>query len=256
MTHACAESLSRERLRIPGPAGALSAELVYPSSDPASHLVVILNPHPLMGGTMQNNLVAALATHLAGEPGDACGASGPSAAATLRFDYRGVGESEGERADVESSMAQFWQSGTAPQDDGLIADASAVLRWAGRSIGLPTAMVGYSFGAYAAVRALAERGGGVNDAPLAGPLVLISPTLRQHPFAALELLRLPLLVIYSDDDFATPRDVTERWLAALPFPPQSLCVEGGQHFFKGREPRVAGACAAFVRSILAAGAMA
>ena len=228
------ECVTRERLSIAGPAGMLAAELVYPAADSASALAVLANPHPLMGGTMHNNVIASLAEQLPG-----------NRIVTLRFDYRGVGESEGDRADVEAAMAEFWRSGHAPQDAGLIADALSIVSWAQRRVALPMAIVGYSFGAYAAVSVICT--------VQAQALVLVSPTLCQHDFAGFESIDQPVLVIYSDNDFATPRQTTEDWLASLPAAVQSLCVEGGEHFFKGREARIVGAAGAFIHSALARG---
>lgn len=225
------DQLIHEQLTIPGPAGGLSAELIYPVEGRACAAIVLVNPHPLMGGTMQNNVIAALAENLPVE-----------GLVTLRFDYRGVGHSEGDRADVEAAMAAFWKSGHAPQDEGLIDDAQAVLRWADRHLELPVAVVGYSFGAYAALRMITDRERGAT--------VLISPTLKQHCFQCVTTTEAPLLVIYSDDDFATPRQSTESWLASLPVPVQSLCIPGGEHFFKGLEARVTGAVGAFIRSTM------
>ena len=227
-----ADLLTRERVTIGGPAGMLSAELVYPSSDPASHLVVVVNPHPLMGGTMQNNVVLAVAEAL---PCDGF--------ATLRFDYRGVGDSDGGRADVEAAMAQFWQTGTAPQDEGLIDDAVCVSRWAARHAPLPLVLIGYSFGAYAAARVAAQ--------VRAARLVLVAPTLCQHAFPCVASLDRPLFVVYGDNDFATPRETTEAWMAASTVRPQSLRLPDADHFFRGREASVSAACAAFIRSPLA-----
>jgi alpha/beta superfamily hydrolase len=221
--------LTRERVTINGPAGALVGELDYPASDPASYLAVIANPHPLMGGTMENNVVVALAESL---PRDGC--------ATLRFDYGGVGLSGGDLGDVEAAMAQFWQTGTAPQDEGLIDDLHAVVRWARRNVLLPIVLVGYSFGAYAAARVAAS-------ADIAR-VVLVAPTLSQHAFPDADSARPSMLVVFGDDDFATPRERTQAWIGTRAFPPQWRCVAGGDHFFRRREAEVCEACAAFITS--------
>jgi alpha/beta superfamily hydrolase len=138
-------------------------------------------------------------------------------------------------------MAEFWRTGHAPEDAGMLGDARAALRWArSQAPGLPVVLVGYSFGAAAAVRLL-------NEDAVAGA-VLIAPTLRQHDYSpAAARTTPPLLVIYSDNDFATPLGVTETWLATVDA--QSRCIPGGDHFFLGRERDVAGACTVFASRV-------
>ena len=223
--------LTVERVSIPAEAGMLAGEISYADDVDAGYLALLLNPHPHMGGSMCNGLIAHLATGLVS-----------SGAVVVRFDYRGVGASEGVTPDVAASMAEFWRSGRAPEDEGMIADARAALRWARREAPqIPVLLVGYSFGAAAATRLLADEG--VSGA------VLIAPTLRQHDFSgAAAPVTPPLLVIYSDNDFATPLGVTQSWLATVDA--DSHCIVGGDHFFLGLEAEVAGACATFASRVL------
>jgi alpha/beta superfamily hydrolase len=215
-----------ELVRIPVENGTLAAELAYPDDRPA-FAAVIVNPHPHMGGSMQNNLVTALAERLA-ETG-----------VTLRFDYRGVGESDGTRLDLADSLGQFWRTGNAPEDPLMVEDARAAIRWLGSNIDAPLIAIGYSFGAYAAVRAL-------DDDPAA--LILVSPTITQHDFKSLDARQMPTLVIFSDNDFATPAVRTWAWASQLPFPVLLKCCAGAEHFFRGQETSVSDCCAAFIES--------
>ena len=125
-----------ERVRIPGPAGALAATWELPAAPPRG-LVLHLHPHPIHGGTRQNNVVR----H---------GALGSLAAgcAALRIDFRGVGESEG-----------VYDEGR-----GEVDDAEAAFRWLqARHPGLPVFIWGFSFGSRvgldAAIRLRAEVAG-------------------------------------------------------------------------------------------------
>ena len=68
---------------IPGPAGRLEAKY-YKSKKNTSPIALVLQPHPQYGGTMNNKVVTTLMKAF-----DLCGA------ATLRFNFRGVGQSEG-----------------------------------------------------------------------------------------------------------------------------------------------------------------
>ena len=83
-----------ECAQIPVPSGELEAELAYPAVDRAKRAIVIVGPHPLLGGDMQNNLVAALAERLAA-----------TGSMTLRFNYEGVGASSGPRMLTASDCA-------------------------------------------------------------------------------------------------------------------------------------------------------
>jgi alpha/beta superfamily hydrolase len=227
-----AEGLVRERVRIATPTrGTLAGELAYGATDPAFG-VVITNPHPHMGGSMENNLVAALASRLAEE-----------GAATLRFDYAGVGESDGSRLNLHESLAGFWRTGHAPEDPLMADDARAAYLWMRRQLEAPLSVIGYSFGAWAAVEAM-------DNTAQPAALVLISPTITQHAFDRLGARPIPMLVAYSDNDFATPAESTRRWIAGLGIPVVERCFCGAEHFFRGCERTVAEVCIGFFRSLL------
>ena len=226
------EEVTRERVSISGPRGLLAGELAYPAGRP-NYVCAIFSPHPHMGGSADNNLVAAIAEGVA----EAGGVS-------LRFDYAGVGRSEGPPMDVSASMAAFWETGRAPEDPHMLADAAAASQWlSDMGRGLPLLLVGYSFGAYVAAQCC----GDLRPAAIAA----ISPTLTQHDFSPLrDADSPPLIVIYSDDDFATPLTRTQAFLASLPRPAQSYCVTGGEHFFRGSEPVVTRIVTDFFQSVL------
>ncbi len=78
--------LSRGELahEIPGPSGVLQAVLRQSASDEMNHLFIICHPHPQHGGTMQNKVVTTLAR-----------AAGDLGISSIRFNYRGVGASDG-----------------------------------------------------------------------------------------------------------------------------------------------------------------
>jgi uncharacterized protein len=225
------DGIVREQVRIPVMHGSLAGELAYHSSQRPRFAAVLVNPHPHMGGSMQNNLIAALATGLAAAGG-----------ATLRFDYRGVGQSDGTHLDLTRSLAEFWQSGHAPEDPLMIDDARAAMEWMRGTVHAPTIVVGYSFGCYAAVHAL-------RASPDA--LILISPTISQHDLTRLAEFSPRTLVLHSDNDFATPADATRSWVSQFDFPIVSICYSGAEHFFRGRENGVIADCTRFVDSAMA-----
>src|ERR1700730_16929112 len=109
---------------------------------------VLCHPHPLYGGDMDNPVVMR-AAEVVGEVGDA----------TLRFNFRGVGASTGTH-----------DKGAGEQDDV----RAAVAALAGHlPPGSPVGVIGYSFGAWTATRAMRP-----GDAPLG----LIAPPLGMFDF--------------------------------------------------------------------------
>lgn len=225
--------LTRERVYIPGPRGRLAGELSYPHDKTARAAVLIANPHPLMGGAVGNNVVERLALDL-----PAYGY------VTLRFDYGGVGKSGGEPVDVAKNMRPFWETGTSPADPGMAEEIGYASAWLGSQFDLPQAGIGYSFGAYALVSSSADR---------LAALVLISPTVARHDFSSFKADGRPTMVIYSDDDFATPIEVIHQWLDSLDPPARRCLLTSGEHFYRGMEPRIVGACADFIGQTLAEG---
>ena len=187
--------------------------------------VIDRQPPPTHGGRTGNRVLVRLAEELAGEGG-----------VVLSFDFSGVGESGGPRIDVVESMSQFWQTGSAPEDLRMVDDTRHALSWIARTARLPLMVLGYSFGAYAATLALTD----AVDA-----LVLISPTVGQHDFSALQRRMIAKLIVHSDNDFATPRADLDAWMARLPGPLETCCIPSGDHFFRGQEDAVADTCREF-----------
>lgn len=222
------ETLIHEKIVIPASRGTLAAELCYTTENP-SMVCLLLNPHPHMGGSMKNNLIAYLSEHLV-----ECGV------ATLKFDYAGIGESEGEGVDLVKSMAEFWKSGSSAEDCGMIEDAQAVVDWAEASLGLPIVLIGYSFGTYVASELVKRE---------MRACVMINPTLTQHGITVpVENTGLSL-VLYSSDDFATPQSTTHEWIDGLSTSLRWVRIVGGDHFYRNREREVTSHVKSFIQSI-------
>ena len=163
--------------------------------------VVITHPHPLYGGSMDNNVVWTAAK-----------AYGDLGCATLRFNFRGVGASTGR-----------YGEGIAEAEDV----AGAVTYLASKVTG-PCYVVGYSFGAAVAARALLE------GLKVAGA-VLISPPIAFMDLGFLhETPGLSLIVVGDEDDLAPLAEIEE--LCRRRQPPVDLrVVAGADHFYGGRE---------------------
>jgi len=108
-----------ERFMLAGPAGLLASTLELPAGSPRA-AVLLLHPHPLHGGTRQNNVVryGALGALEAG-------------CVALRFDFRGVGQSQG-----------TYDDGIGEVDDA----EAAFLYLEQRFPGIPVFIWGFSFG--------------------------------------------------------------------------------------------------------------
>ena len=189
-------------IRVPdGPA--LEARL-GPVASPKGGFVVC-HPHPLYGGDMDNPVVIRAA-----EVAQAAGY------ATLRFNFRGAGGSEGAH-----------DKGRGEQDDVTGGDGGA--RRPVCPPGAGSGCIGYSFGAAMAARATRP---GAPDAPLG----LIAPPLGMYDFDFLqgELPAEPgrLLLVAGTADSYCPVEALHR-LAALTSAEERI-IEGADHFFFGK----------------------
>ncbi|MEE4261753.1 MAG: alpha/beta fold hydrolase [Desulfobacteraceae bacterium] len=161
--------------------------------------VAITHPHPLYGGDMRNNVVAAVSRTYQ-----------KFGCTTLRFNFRGVGGSQGnyddgmgEQEDVRAAVAYLADSGIRQID-----------------------LAGYSFGAW--VNALA-----VNDGLKVDNMIMVSPPVAFIDFKSISnLSSLKLIVTGSRDDIA-PADRVEKlyptWNPAAKFE----VIEGADHFYGG-----------------------
>jgi uncharacterized protein len=198
----------------------LEGELTYPDGV-AVGAVVIAGPHPFLGGSMQNNVVCGLADGLPRR-----------GVALLKFNYRGVGNSDGPSADVTADLIEFLATSHSAdeatyRDD--LASAGAYLRES-LDQSMPLALIGYSFGC-SLLSSTVDR----HDIPLA----LIAPTIGTHEYTAFENLPNPILLVAPDADFAAEANQTRQWFDRLQGPKR--LVHGGfdGHFFRGFEERLA-----------------
>jgi uncharacterized protein len=194
--------INERPLAVPvGPTIQLQALLAMPPS-PAGG-VVLCHPHPLYGGDMDNPVVVRAA--------EVCG---EARLATLRFNFRGVGESTGSH-----------DEGRGEQDDLRAAlDHLAGLL----SPGAALAAAGYSFGAAVTARVAMRR-------PLAG-VALIAPALAMPALADLGNLAAVkghLLLVAGTADTYCPRDALERLGRTVPHATVRT-VDGADHFFFGK----------------------
>lgn len=192
----------RKILSFPGPAGAIQAILSAPDIAPAliTDAVVVCHPHPLHSGTMHNKVVHYLAKTF-----------NDQGAAALRFNYRGVGESEG-----------HYDDGAGETDDVL-----AALDWLRERY--PNArlwLAGFSFGVYTSLRASTQRN-------IAG-LISVAPPVHLFDLISLPTPQCPWLVIQGDQDMVVSFQAVQQWLTHLAVTPRFVPLEGIGHFFHGK----------------------
>ena len=191
-----------QALTLAGPVGALEALTACPAAAPVLATAVILPPHPLHGGTMQNKVVHALAR-----------AFGELGVASVRFNFRGVGASAGSFA----------------HGVGETEDALAVIDWVrAQRPGGAVWLAGFSFGAYVAWRAAVSS--------QASGLITVAPAVNLYDFSALSLPSCPWLLIQGEADEVVPVEVVRAWFSGMAPRPQAqaLFLPGVGHFFHGR----------------------
>ncbi len=190
-----------ERLEFTGAAGRVQALRDTPEGTPLG-VAVIAHPHPLFGGTMDNKVVQTLARAFV-----------QSGWTALRFNFRGVGASEGEH-DGGRGEAEDMQR--------LIAQAAP----AG-----PLALAGFSFGAFVAAQCVAA----LWDQRDVRHVVLVGTAASRFAVPALPAASHGrALVIHGEQDDTVPLASVLDWAR-----PQSLpvtVIPGVEHFFHGQLP--------------------
>ena len=190
---------------LDGPAGKLEALLEEPDDRPPGEACVLCHPHPLFGGTMHNKVVYRMARALR-----------RSGSVVLRFNFRGVGRSQGEHA----------------EGVGEIEDARAAVEWLrGRYSGLPCSLAGFSFGS----RVILELGCALGDA---ARLVAVGFPTSAGEAPYLASCQVPKFFITSTADQYAPRQEMEMLYAKIASPKQMIWIEAEDHFFGGALDRL------------------
>lgn len=180
--------------------------------------VVIAHPHPQYGGNMHSLVVSTLFTHLVG-----------SGSAVLRFNFRGVGGSEGEHDFGEGEQLD-------------VRAAVEAMATAGDEQ-CPLVLAGWSFGADMALTC---------DAPELAGWFLVAPPLRvvnADRFKAAPDPRPKWLAVPERDQFNPPDQALAAiadWANAEIYP-----VGGADHFLVGRTDNLNGLIDEFLASLAA-----
>ncbi|MFH2046468.1 MAG: dienelactone hydrolase family protein [Pseudomonadota bacterium] len=168
------------------------------------HGVVITHPHPLYGGNMYNNVVEAIQSVYQ-----------KKGYATLRFNFRGVGDSSGayedgigEQKDVVAAYKFFKKMGVEQID-----------------------LCGYSFGTWVNAQ--------IKDKIAVNTSIMVSPPVAMMKFeTGLKINHLMLAVTGSEDGFAPP-ELVEKFVSILNGTADIKVIDGADHFFLGYEDKLA-----------------
>ena len=174
--------------------------------------IVICHPHPLYGGDMYNNVVEALQ-----------GEFSRRGFSTLRFNFRGVGGSEGVHG-----------GGEAERED--LKGAIEFLSGEG-----PLWLAGYSFGAGVATQVIQGDG-------RIGGFICVSPPVQMYDFSPLQGFGGPKLLVAGDSDFVCPLRELQELFSSLPEPKALRVVSGADHFWWGREGELGRICGEFLEA--------
>ena len=208
-------------LMIAGPAGNIEAVLHAGAADGvfAGHhwLVVLCHPHPVHGGTMDNKVVTTLmrcyrdlGVHV------------------LRFNFRGVGASEGE---FDNAI-------------GECDDLRAVLAWVQQQLpGLGLLLAGFSFGSSIAAQVS-------HDLPGVRHLTLVAPPVERYPYDRAGHFPCPVCVVIGGKDERVNVAGVHTWAAALQPPAPLLAYPEAGHFFHGYLTQLKSDLAEHLRRVL------
>ena len=189
-----------ESYMLEGPAGRLEALLEVPEDREPVEACLVCHPHPQFGGTMHNKVVYRIARGLR-----------RSGAAVLRFNYRGVGGSEGS---YDNAV-------------GELEDARAALEWLRRRYPhLPYSLAGFSFGSRIILRL------GCSLPEVRRLIAVGFPTKfgDEHPY--LKTCARPKVFIQSTNDEHGSAEALRKAFAACAAPKRLEWVEAADHFFK------------------------
>jgi alpha/beta superfamily hydrolase len=164
-----------------------------------SAIGIVCHPHPLFGGTMHNKVVTTLSKTFQYLGLD-----------TVRFNFRGVGLSEGAFAHGEGELDDLlavigWMQDMHPKCDIWLA--------------------GFSFGAYVAAKGAVEIS--------AKKLVTVAPPVQHFPMAHLSPILCQWVLVQGGQDDVVPAEEVLSWANARDPKPVIIEFPEAGHFFHG-----------------------
>ncbi len=200
-----------------GPEGRLEGRY-HPGKDEAAPIALVLHAHPKGGGSMDDPIVLELFEIFKAR-----------GFAVLRFNFRGVGRSQG----------------VYDQGIGELSDAAAALDWVQSfNANAPFCWVaGYSFGAWIGMQLLMRR-------PEVRGFLSIAPPMNLYDFSFLAPCPASGLVISGDQDQVVPHDDVARIVTKIRTQKNITIdcevLEGANHFFADKLDALSERCAAYL----------
>jgi uncharacterized protein len=210
--------MKEQQVTFPSDSLALEGLLSRPDDGAQVRGGVVCHPHPLYGGSMYNNVVDAVLA-----------AMWKKEWATLRFNFRGVGASEGEHgggvgeAEDAAAAVAYLTSQPGIREDGAV-------------------LAGYSFGSIAAMAAASKIAN-------LGALVLVALPLKMADVRALKDFAGPIVMAAGDGDMYCPATQLEALHKELGARAQLRIIPGADHFFGGFEVELADAIESMLEAI-------
>ena len=185
---------------IDGPAGKLEGLFEEPEDEAPREACLVCHPHPLFGGTMHNKVVYRIARGMR-----------RSGASVLRFNFRGVGQSEGVH----------------DRGEGEVEDARAALGFLReRCPGLPYSMAGFSFGS----RVILRLGCSIFT-PVR--LIAVGFATSRGEFDYLAACGMRKYFVQSTIDEHGPKEALEAAFQGFAEPKRLQFIDASDHFFAG-----------------------
>lgn len=192
--------INSEKLMIPGAVGQLEALLDQSEQPQKNYLAICCHPHPQHAGTMTNKVIHTASRALAG-----IGIN------SVRFNFRGVGASEGDYANGIGEQA----------------DLVAVVNWARQKFPKQhLVLVGFSFGAY--ITALQA------NSVKPDALISIAPPVGRIEFTGFQRPSCPWLIIQGEQDELVEAKAVLDWAESFEQPPELVSMPETSHFFHGK----------------------
>lgn len=182
---------------LDGPVGAIEVAIDIPRTETLLPITFVMcHPNPLEQGTMNNKVVTT-----------ACAAMNRLGIPAVRFNFRGVGQSEGQYGETIGEGE----------------DLDAVMNWLKLARPGPIWLGGFSFGTL-----IAYRGSARHDVD---QLLTIAPANDRYDYPLNESPNVPWMVILAGDDEIVSMPATLDFIKAVPVDVSVYKMAGASHFF-------------------------
>lgn len=188
-----------------GPAGRIEAKY-FQSQNSKAPVALVLHPHPLYGGTMNNKVVYSLYKSFVKQ-----------GMTVLRINFRGIGRSQGK-----------YDGGV-----GELTDAATALDWLQLQNPLSNKyyIAGFSFGAWIAMQLIMRR-------PEINSFIAVSPPVNKFDFSFLSPCPIPGIIVQGNMDSIVDEthvvNLAERLSKQKNIKVDYRSINGADHFFRNK----------------------